>query len=155
MGSLSRCFQTPPPPAAAVKRCCICHRRDPHFPPLPLPAQHARLPGHLLVIGASANLGKLLLMDNNNGSLLVGGTQDHMLAAPLQQEDGCDGDAVLRWMEEWARRLEAGWYEVGELGADRRRRGRGISLYPVVPPAMATAVTRGVQVRGMPCSRCP
>ncbi len=98
--------------------------------------------------GASANLGKLLLVDARTGDVRLGGAQDHMPAAPAAR-DGAGPpprDGVLRWMEEWARRLAGGWYKVGEFGLDARRLDRGISLFPVVAPGMATATTQGLQV---------
>ncbi|KAI8464656.1 MAG: hypothetical protein J3K34DRAFT_461813 [Monoraphidium minutum] len=103
------------------------------------------LPRRLLVVGASANLSKLLLLDADSGELAIGGAQDHLPAAPPGPVPGA-GDGCLRWMEEWARRLGCGWYEAGELAVDRHT-ARGVLLFPVVHPAMATAVTRGLQVR--------
>jgi hypothetical protein len=103
------------------------------------------MPRHLLIIGASSNLGKLLLLDADSGEVRLGSAQDRMPAAPPgpdpDAQDGC-----LRWMEEWARRVAAGWYEVDDVGVAPRR-ARGIVLFPVVEPLMATAVTRGLQVR--------
>lgn len=110
------------------------------------PPQHTSLPPELVVLGGSANLGKVLLVDTSSGALLIGGVQDHMPAAPVGGPLGAS-DCALRWMEEWGRRLEGGWYEVAELGAERRTRARGVCLFPVVAPPMAAAVTRGIQVR--------
>lgn len=57
-----------------------------------------------------------------------------------------------RWVEEYARRLAAGWYggctaDASLAGSDIPTDG-AISLYPRAFPAAATAITRGVQVRG-------
>jgi hypothetical protein len=132
------------------------------FPPAPLWAslhlpicrsQHAQLPHQLLVCGASANLGKLLLLDTQTGTVRLGSVQDHMHAEPASRSIvGTPGgrgvsDSMLVWVEEWVRRLEAGWYEVADLGIDRRRRAPGISLFPVAPPHAAWSVTRGLEVR--------
>lgn len=80
------------------------------------------------------------------------GTSGHTfphLPHPLHTPAGCQ-DAVLRWFEEYASRLEAGWYGV-EPQAESLGLGvglcKGICLFPKVPPQMVTAVTRGVQVR--------
>lgn len=57
---------------------------------------------------------------------------------------------MLRWFEEYASRLEAGWYGV-EPQAESLGLGvglcKGICLFPKSPPQMVTAVTCGVQVR--------
>lgn len=98
--------------------------------------------------GASANLGKLLLLDTRTGDVRLGQAQDNMPAAPAAPEGvpaGIWGDGLLRWMEEWVRRLQAGWYEVGDIGVDRHK-AQGVVLFPVVEPNMAMAVTRGLQV---------
>lgn len=105
---------------------------------------HAQLPPHLVVAGASANLGKLLLIDTITGGVRLGGAQDHMPAAPPGDTGASDG--CLRWMEEWSRRLAGGWYEVSELGVDRHK-APGVALFPVVEPAMSVQTTRGLQVR--------
>jgi hypothetical protein len=52
---------------------------------------------------------------------------------------------MLRWMEEYARRLQEGWYTVKNLWDDDIT--RGVCLYPEAGPALAEAVTRGVKVR--------
>lgn len=71
------------------------------------------------------------------------------LPHPLHTPAGCQ-DAVLRWFEEYASRLEAGWYGV-EPQAESLGLGvglcKGICLFPKMAPQMVTAVTRGVQVR--------
>ena len=117
-------------------------KATPVFPKRHFPCpQHAQLPRQFFVAGASANLGKVLLLDTATGELRIGGAQEHLPAAP-------PGDhATLRWLEEWARRLDAGWYRAAHIGVHPRRRTLGVSLFPAAPPAMAEAVTRGLRVR--------
>jgi len=55
-------------------------------------------------------------------------------------------DGVLRWFEEYASRLAAGWYEVAPLHEFPYSK-KAINLFPVKPPVMVSAVTRGVMVR--------
>ncbi|GAQ85968.1 hypothetical protein KFL_002630120 [Klebsormidium nitens] len=55
------------------------------------------------------------------------------------------GDGMLRWLEEYAQRLQEGWYPIKPLWTGDRT--RGISLFPETGPAVAEAVTRGVKVR--------
>lgn len=55
------------------------------------------------------------------------------------------GDGMLRWMEEYARRLQEGWYAMKNLWDDDIT--RGVCLYPEAGPALAESVTRGVKVR--------
>mmetsp|Transcript_29991 Transcript_29991/g.76373 ORF Transcript_29991/g.76373 Transcript_29991/m.76373 type:complete len:579 (-) Transcript_29991:483-2219(-) len=54
-------------------------------------------------------------------------------------------DGVLRWFEEYGRRLDQGWYEVAALDEDFP--SKAICLFPLQPPGMRVAVTRGVCVR--------
>ncbi len=56
-------------------------------------------------------------------------------------------DGLIRWFEEFCRRLSAGWYPVSLLEATWPW-SRGLSLYPDQGPALRCSVTRGVQVRG-------
>lgn len=57
------------------------------------------------------------------------------------------GEAFVRWIEEYVRRLQSGIYGVREISTTSGEpSGKGISLFPELPPLCTTAVTRGIQV---------
>eukprot|EP00775_Hariotina_reticulata_P004185 gene4185-4433_t len=71
---------------------------------------------------------------------------------PLAPSEGVPGgqcDSLLRWMEEYGRRLSSGWY--GDMEGDSMLAGSGvnvagaINLFPRSFPAAATTITRGLQ----------
>jgi hypothetical protein len=53
---------------------------------------------------------------------------------------------VLRWVEEYASRLEQGWYAAEPLSGSLDSIV-GISLFPKQPPQLCSEVTRGCRVR--------
>ncbi|CAE8587894.1 unnamed protein product, partial [Polarella glacialis] len=56
------------------------------------------------------------------------------------------GDGLLRWMEEYARRLESGIYSVRALRPESPATSRGICLYAAAGPDFSRCVMRGVEV---------
>eukprot|EP00198_Chlamydomonas_reinhardtii_P012762 XP_001702099.1 predicted protein [Chlamydomonas reinhardtii] len=86
---------------------------------------------------------KMFVADAATGGLA---TVHNECPVPVDKHTGaCDG--VLRWFEEYARRLEAGYYEVAVLDEDYPQGSRAISLFPLRQPEMKEEVTRGVRVR--------
>ncbi|GFR44770.1 hypothetical protein Agub_g6101 [Astrephomene gubernaculifera] len=66
-------------------------------------------------------------------------------AGPTESSPGAR-DGPLRWFEEYGRRLAEGYYEVACLDEDYEG-SRAICLFPLQPPLLAEAITRGVRVR--------
>mmetsp|Transcript_9201 Transcript_9201/g.16161 ORF Transcript_9201/g.16161 Transcript_9201/m.16161 type:complete len:564 (-) Transcript_9201:1093-2784(-) len=94
-----------------------------------------------MVIAASFNFKKLFVVDLDNADILVNSRPEYLLACPSTGT----GDGVLRWFEEYGKRLQGGWYNIELLDADFPS-SKAISLFPRVSPSMTCAVTRGVRV---------
>ena len=112
-----------------------------------------------IVVAASFNLHKLVFLDCSNGLVYVG-TRDvmsgggEMLPAVPPGAACADGrfqrtrlDGMLRWMEEYSRRLHEGKYLVRNL--NDWEFSRGICLFPESGLEVTQAVTQGVQVRSL------
>ncbi|GLC42449.1 hypothetical protein PLESTF_000813600 [Pleodorina starrii] len=103
---------------------------------------------HLIPFSCSYNLEeKIFVADAVSGGLAlakprVGGWDLRQAVPGAGSRDG-----PLRWFEEYARRLESGYYQPWVLPEQLSVITRIISLFPRTPPAMAEAVTRGVRVR--------
>ncbi|KAG2435460.1 hypothetical protein HYH02_011960 [Chlamydomonas schloesseri] len=94
---------------------------------------------------------KMFVADGATGGLAVArrGGRGMVLQPAAPAEDSAPGakDGVLRWFEEYARRLAAGYYEVAVLDEEYAEGSRAICLFPLQPPEMRQEVTRGVRVR--------
>ncbi|GMH45191.1 hypothetical protein BSKO_13148 [Bryopsis sp. KO-2023] len=110
---------------------------------------------HYVLFAASYVFNKAFFLDTRDASVHAW-TVDRihfMRAIPEQRASGVL-DGILRWMEVYADRLQDGTYQMTALlddGEDTTAQqmdpSRGICLFPVTEPGLATAVTRGVQVR--------
>ncbi|KAL3635042.1 F-box protein skip16 [Castilleja foliolosa] len=96
-----------------------------------------------IVVASSATYSeKIFLLDCSNGQLFVGTMNLVIDGEMLPCVRGGGEDAMLRWLEEHARRLHDGVIKV-------RREGkiRSINLFPEDAPLCSSAVTNGVKVR--------
>ncbi|WIA35184.1 hypothetical protein OEZ86_003649 [Tetradesmus obliquus] len=126
----------------------------------PMGARHPLLPSNHVVFAHSFKPNdKVCVLDAGTGGVYqkLPHSRDWPLAPAADTYPGaCDG--MLRWMEEYARRLSEGWYGgcesdssvKGPLEEAGITVGGAISLFPRAYPAAATAITRGVQVRQRP-----
>uniref|UniRef100_A0A0D6R196 ApaG domain-containing protein n=1 Tax=Araucaria cunninghamii TaxID=56994 RepID=A0A0D6R196_ARACU len=119
-----------------------------------------RLPGgsKYIVVAASSKANKFFFLDCSDGQLYVGTAnlvgqrqRNQLLPRERNQLIPCvshalvniiEQDAMLLWLEEYGRRLEAGMYSVHKEDSIR-----SISLFPEKGPLCSKAVTKGVQVR--------
>lgn len=103
--------------------------------------------GPMAVFAMNFNMNKLLLVNLADGSMhTLSYSSNYVMpaSAPDFVPSSCDG--VLRWVEDYAGRLESGQYGVERLDPDEPWT-RGISLFPRNAPALVECVTRGVRVR--------
>merc|ERR1712196_255192 len=56
----------------------------------------------------------------------------------------CDG--LLRWLEEYAIRLETGVYRSAPLVVEQGISSRGVNLFPQAGPVVTQVVTKGVEI---------
>lgn len=100
----------------------------------------------MLAFACSFNFSKIFLVDVCDGSVHAWTKK----RSPLLEQAVAAGDGVadglLRWMNEYARRLEAGHYAVASLRPEQAPGMRGISLFPAQPPELTSCVTKGVEV---------
>ncbi|KXZ46223.1 hypothetical protein GPECTOR_46g292 [Gonium pectorale] len=106
---------------------------------------------NLLAVACSFRVyDKLFVADVSTGGMWVvrRGMRGTMLepASPGETSAG-RRDGLLDWFEEYANRLVSGNYQVAPLDDELAEGSRAISLFPLRPPGMAEAVTRGVRVR--------
>mmetsp|Transcript_7207 Transcript_7207/g.15734 ORF Transcript_7207/g.15734 Transcript_7207/m.15734 type:complete len:446 (+) Transcript_7207:122-1459(+) len=97
-----------------------------------------------ILFAASFNFKKLFVVNSADASISV--VSPGVLLPAVPTVAGAE-DGVLRWLEEYARRLSCGYYCV-ELLDPELSSSASISLFPAQAPGMVKAVTRGVQVRG-------
>jgi len=109
-------------------------------------------PDSRVVIAGNFNMNKLVVVDCNTGLVkaCLSDKSTSVPAAPADTRPGaCDG--MLRWVEEYAKRLREGQYVVDVLPPPApdpvMPPARAISLFPAKPPVWTWAVTRGVMVR--------
>jgi len=76
------------------------------------------------------------------------GSETHLLKQENLCQDAVDssGDGLLRWFEEYARRLEAGVYERRPIVNEQPEQTVGICLFPANGPEVSRCVTQGVEV---------
>eukprot|EP00669_Euglena_mutabilis_P004471 TRINITY_DN15801_c0_g1_i1.p1 TRINITY_DN15801_c0_g1~~TRINITY_DN15801_c0_g1_i1.p1 ORF type:complete len:346 (+),score=126.72 TRINITY_DN15801_c0_g1_i1:318-1355(+) len=118
----------------AVYSHSVCTRLH----PLRTIAERAAQDGRRVTVASSWNDAKPVLLDLTDGSVSV--TDGRIPCAPL----AAGGDGILRWMEEYARRLTTGMYEAEPLFPGRPET-IGISLFPRTGPQVSVAVTRGIE----------
>jgi len=99
-----------------------------------------------IVVAASCNMNKFFFLDCSDSQLYVGTknleTGEMMPCVASTLIDVAQQDAMLLWLEEYGRQLEAGKFSVRKDGNIR-----SISLFPEKEPLCSEAVTNGVQVR--------
>lgn len=102
----------------------------------------------LLAFACSFNVNrsqKMFFVDVLTGDVFASGlgrfTQAVPDITPRQQPDG-----LLRWMEEYASRLEDGVYSVRALRPEQEQLSVGICLFSSAGPDFSLCVTRGVEV---------
>ncbi|KAH9301973.1 hypothetical protein KI387_013556, partial [Taxus chinensis] len=99
-----------------------------------------------IVVAASSNFTKFFFLDCSDGQLYVGTGRELiqlMPCVPSALVNMSQQDAMLLWLEEYGRKLQAGMFSVRKDGNIR-----SISLFPEKEPLCSKAVTNGVQVRG-------
>lgn len=116
-----------------TKYCASCIR-------LPRGSKHT-------VVAASFNMNKFFFLDCSDGQLYVGTKNlaesgEMMPCVSSTLVDVAQQDAMLLWLEEYGRQLEAGLLSVRKDGDIW-----SIALFPEKPPPCSEAVTNGVQVR--------
>jgi F-box protein 3 len=99
-----------------------------------------------IIIAASVPLMKFFLLNCRDGSLHVGtgncaSDGKVMSCVPPHPDSSTMQDSILRWLEEYVRRLNSGMYKV-----QRDRGVSRISLFPDQGPWCTEAVSQGVQV---------
>lgn len=100
-----------------------------------------------LAFTASFNFVKILFVDVCDGSVFAWTRRPSPQlepAVPAGVAGGADG--LLRWVEEYARRLEEGLYAVMPFKPEQAPRTTGINLFPVAGPDFSACVTQGVEV---------
>lgn len=116
-----------------TKYCASCIR-------LPRGSKHT-------VVAASFNMNKFFFLDCSDGQLYVGTKNlaesgEMMPCVSSTLVDVAQQDAMLLWLEEYGRQLEAGLLSVRKDGDIW-----SIALFPEKAPPCSEAVTNGVQVR--------
>lgn len=99
------------------------------------------------VVAASCYMNKFFFLDCSDGQLYVGTKNlaesgEMMPCVSSTLVDVAQQDAMLLWLEEYGRQLEAGLLSVRKDGDIR-----SITLFPEKEPLCSEAVTNGVQVR--------
>lgn len=115
-----------------TKYCASCIR-------LPRGSKHT-------VVAASFNMNKFFFLDCSDGQLYVGTKNlaesgEMMPCVSSTLVDVAQQDAMLLWLEEYGRQLEAGLLSVRKDGDIW-----SIALFPEKPPPCSEAVSNGVQV---------
>lgn len=110
--------------------------------------QTGTLAGHVPFATSFRVQDKMLVVDAASGGIHV---VKRPVYAPMQRAappDSVPGsnDGVLRWFEEYSRRLASGMYGMALL-EEELPSSRAICLFPRQPPLMLEEVTRGVRVR--------
>ena len=124
-----------------------------------VPTRHAlanSLPSHrqrelpitrsMVAVAATYNLQKFFLYDSQSGELSV--CPARVTSGPLLRAVPAAtprGDDLLAWFEELGRRCESGLYGAEPIAQDIPS-SVGLSLFPRRGPALARAVTRGIEV---------
>mmetsp|Transcript_88684 Transcript_88684/g.246278 ORF Transcript_88684/g.246278 Transcript_88684/m.246278 type:complete len:553 (+) Transcript_88684:94-1752(+) len=88
----------------------------------------------------------LVRMEDGSGVHLL---KQENIQLEATQKQPLAADGLLRWFEEFARRLGEGMYEVLPLRPDQvtaTHSTRGICLFPVSGPEVSRCVTRGVEI---------
>eukprot|EP00747_Dinoflagellata_sp_TGD_P186141 gnl/TRDRNA2_/TRDRNA2_43032_c0_seq1.p1 gnl/TRDRNA2_/TRDRNA2_43032_c0~~gnl/TRDRNA2_/TRDRNA2_43032_c0_seq1.p1 ORF type:complete len:504 (+),score=68.14 gnl/TRDRNA2_/TRDRNA2_43032_c0_seq1:46-1512(+) len=102
----------------------------------------------MLAFAASFNFSKIFLVDAA-GDVLVWTRRpspDFERAVPAPAEgDRVEAGGLLRWVEEYARRLEKGFYKMAPL-APERPESLGVRIFPLGGDAYTRCVTRGVEI---------
>jgi hypothetical protein len=100
----------------------------------------------MVAVAATYNLQKFFLYDSQSGELFV--CPARVESGPLLRAVPAAtprSDDLLAWFEELSRRCEGGLYGVEPISPDIPS-SVGLSLFPRAGPALARAVTRGVEV---------
>ena len=100
----------------------------------------------MVCVAATYNLQKFFLYDSQSGELSV--CPARVEAGPLLRAVPAAtprGDDLLAWFEELGRRCEGGVYGAERISQDTPS-SVGLSLFPRCGPALARAVTRGIEV---------
>jgi len=102
----------------------------------------------MMAFASSFNHQKWFLVDTHDGSVVVWSRAQPppclQLAVPASTEGKPDG--LLRWMEEYSKRLSDGYYAVATLIPESPGSLIGISLFPTSGAEVSRCVTRGVEV---------
>ncbi|CAE8645843.1 unnamed protein product, partial [Polarella glacialis] len=108
-----------------------------------------------VAFACSFNFSKILLVDVGDGSVHVWTRRSSPLleaavpeGRPLGEGDWEPGGGLLRWVEEYTRRLELGIYRVEPLRPRMPASACGISLFPASGSALSVGCFRGVEVTG-------
>lgn len=88
---------------------------------------------------------QVLMDDGSNTNLLK---QENLFPAgdDGQGAEGSAADGLLRWFEEYIRRLEEGVYVRQPLRPESPEQSRGLCLFPATGTELSRCVTRGVEV---------
>ena len=100
----------------------------------------------MVAVAATYNLQKFFLYDSQSGELSV--CPARLTSGPLLRAVPAAtprGDDLLAWFEELSRRCESGLYGTEPISQDIPS-SVGLSLFPRRGPALARAVTRGIEV---------
>ena len=100
----------------------------------------------MVAVAATYNLQKFFLYDSQSGELSV--CPARVTSGPLLRAVPAAtprGDDLLAWFEELGRRCESGLYGAEPIAQDIPS-SVGLSLFPRRGPALARAVTRGIEV---------
>ncbi|CAE8645050.1 unnamed protein product, partial [Polarella glacialis] len=100
-----------------------------------------------LAFACSFNFSKILLVDVTDGSVFAWTRRPTPLIEPAcPASDAESADGLLRWVEEYARRLYSDIYKPISLRSELAPVNRGICLFPMSGPDLSVCVTRGVEV---------
>lgn len=99
-----------------------------------------------MVFGMSFNAAKVLFVDLKDGQVYIFTRKNRsILELAMPRGDGKDG--FLRWFEEYARRLDTGYFGIDCLRPEEAPLQSGISLFPCAAPELSVCVTSGVEVK--------
>lgn len=106
--------------------------------------------GTLCVVAASFDLKKIFVLDAETGmvSMLSRSRSGPVQTAAVPESVVVGTDAVLCWMEEFARRVQSGVYQADRLVPDEPG-SDGISIYERSPPGFTSTVTRGIRAEAL------
>eukprot|EP00435_Cladocopium_sp_Y103_P004061 s481_g1.t1 len=111
-----------------------------------IPDMEEKVLANKMVFGMSFNAAKVLFVDLKDGQVYIFTRKNRsILELAVPSGDGKDG--FLRWFEEYARRLDSGYFSIDCLRPEEAPLQSGISLFPCAAPELTVCVTQGVEVR--------